>query len=149
MPLSIKLNFTLDKKKLTKDFNAKVKSNPDFNCLEIENVKSYKEGSEFIIKNLYEQIISRENVFGIILKIVDDVEENFNFIPRNSYFSSKPSFLLAFQLNSGNHETKIYWKSPTIDGFYSTFVDGDITDVLCDFIIQEIKAERSGMFKLA
>lgn len=75
MPLSIKLNFTLDKKKLMKDFNAKVKSNPDFNCLEIKNVKTYKEGSEFIIKNLYEQIISRENVFGIILKIVDHTKK--------------------------------------------------------------------------
>ena len=154
MPTSIQLEFTLDEDELTKNFKTRTHGSSDFDCLELINVPTTQLGIDFICNNVYDEILFRNrNIFGIIFKINEEVDENFHFVLEFPNFRFQPSFLVAFQSNVGNHGVKIYWKSsatlefhstdPTV-GFYSIYIDGDITSMVYEFLLDEIKARRSG-----
>lgn len=149
MSTCVQLQFNLNPDAALGDLEAEIDRNPDFDCVVIQNVPTFQLGLEFILNDWFKPgICDLPNVFGIILKINAGISEKFNDGPRSFEFRNKPSFLVAFESTVGNHETIIFWKAPGNDEFYSICTDGNVTTVLCDFLIQEIKAGRSGKYEL-
>jgi len=149
MSTCVQLQFNLNQEVVFENFEAEIDRNPDFDCIVIHNIPTSQSGLKLILNDWFKpEICELPNVFGIILKINAEINEKFNDGPRSLDFRSKTSFLVAYESTVGNHETIIFWNAPGNKEFYSIFTDGNATNVLCDFLIQEIKAGRSGKYEL-
>jgi hypothetical protein len=150
MASSIELQFNTNRDIILENFEAEKGRNPHFDCIVLQNVPTPQSGLELILSDWFKATICElPNVFGIVLKINGEINETLDDRPRSFDFRSKPSFLIAFESNIGNRKSMIFWKSPENDEFYSIFVHENVTSMLYDFLIQEIKAGRTGIFEIA
>lgn len=147
MPASLQLEFNLDKQEFENDLKQK-SNNYTYDSIEIVNVPTSSLAINSIYNNLYKFINFLDNVFGIIFKIDEKINEDFNFIPRSTDFQKKSAFLMVFQSTVEKNCAKIYWKSNGNGNFYSIFADNYISGMLCDFLIQEIKNDKTGKITL-
>jgi len=151
MPNKFCFEFSLNEEKFAGIIGSKIEVSLEINSIVISNTPNVEKGAELLTKNWFKAEIQKfQNLFGIIFKIDDELDENLDIKPFLLCLGSEGSIFLTFQSNFGDHECKTCLKIHDCDKFYSISIDDDssgcITAFFHEFLIEELKNEQTGKF---
>ena len=148
---TFRLEFSLNQEEFAGIIGSETEVSQEINSIVISNTPNVEKGAELLTKSWFKVEIQKfQNFFGIIFKINDELDENLNIKPFLLCLGSEGSIFVAFQSNFGDHECKTCWKIHDRDKLYSISIDDDssefITAFFYEFLIEELKNERTGKF---
>jgi len=143
------INYLPEINKFLKRFNLITKNDHNFDILIIKNTPTFSNGVKLLSELSFKlQVLNKPNLFGAILKINEEINENQDEQPQIYDYNFKNRLLISFQSTLGKHEIKTYWKIPGCEKFNSLYIDDDQTEDVAnfchEFLINEIKADRTG-----
>ena len=146
---SISIDYSSEISIFLESFDLEAANQEDFEVLIAENIPTLSNGVKLLSELSFNlQIINKPNVFGIILKVNEEISETQDEQQLISDFKIKDKLLISFQSTIGKHESKTYWKVPGYEKLKSIYIDDDenkcIASIIHEFLVDEIKAKRTG-----
>jgi hypothetical protein len=146
---SVSINFSPEIRDFVAVFEDKIKNLVNFDYLIIDNTPTFSNALKLLSEiNFKQYIVSKPNLFAIIIKVNEQIDESHDDQPQIHDFTFKDHLLISYQSTIGKHESKSYWKGPGFEKFKTIYIDDDENEVIasffCVFIIDEIKTGRMG-----
>lgn len=143
------VNYLPEISEFLQHFELITKNDQNFDILILKNTPTFSNGVKLLSELSFKlQVLNKPNLFGIILKINEKINEFQDEQPQIYDYIFKNKLLISFQSTLGKHESKTYWKFPGCEKFNSLYIDDDQTEYVAnfchEFLINEIKADRSG-----
>ncbi|KAL7014992.1 hypothetical protein ACKWTF_016234 [Chironomus riparius] len=149
MPKSISVNYTSEISDFIEKFELEAASKKDYEVLIIKDIPKIANAFTLLSElNFKQQITYKPNLFGILFKVNERVNENQEEQPQIYDFKLKDKLLISFQSTIGKNGSKTFWKVPRIEKFKSIYIDDDEAQVIVhEFLVGEVKAGRTGIIE--
>lgn len=120
-----------------------------YDVLVITDVPYIAKGFEVLSQEWFKsEILKLSTLYGICLKVSENVYEKLSLKPQILDVNGKDSFFLTFQSIRGKRESKTFWKIASHKNIFSLFIDDDetedVTSFFHEFLANELKNSRPG-----
>lgn len=146
------MKFFLNESNFIEEFKTEESTHEENKVVQITEISSISKTIELLSKDWFkEKILNSSCLKQVILRINEEIHEDFNENFQLFTFDDEIQILITFQSTIGSHASKIFWKNKDSEKLYSVYIeenaDEEVEKFVRSFIAEEMENNKTGEYK--